>query len=221
MSVTSYQLRAARALKSWSLDDLEALSGVSRQTIYKFENGKHRLQRDTEAALMKVLENQGIELIDDRGVALKNDQMVTLSGENVFFRLLDDVIATLRDDDNAEALFACIVDRLSPPVVIENYRRLRSAGIKMRSLVKEGDTYLMGSLDEYRCLPVGFFHNNTTVIYKDKFATMILDPETGNDAGAMIIRNPHIASAQRNLFNLVWSNAPTPSTTTADVRYDE
>ena len=39
----------------------------------------------------------------------------------------------------------------------------------MRSLVREGDTYLMGKLDEYRYLPEMFFHNSTTVIYGDKF----------------------------------------------------
>lgn len=135
--------------------------------------------------------------------------------------MLDDVIATMRAIPKGEALFACVDDKVSPPIVVENYRRLRKAGIGMRSLVREGDTYLMGKLAEYRCLPAAHFHNNATVIYGDKFATMILDPATAEDAAAIIINNPHIAAAQRNLFNLIWSNAPKPLKTTAGVRYDD
>jgi hypothetical protein len=131
------------------------------------------------------------------------------------------VIATMRNKPKPEALFACVDDKLSPDVVIENYRNLRKAGIVMRSLVKEGNTYLMGKLSEYRYLPAQYFHNNATVIYGDKFATMILDPTTAADTAAVIIHNPHIAAAQRNLFNLIWSNSLKPTKSTAAVRYDE
>jgi hypothetical protein len=50
---------------------------------------------------------------------------------------------------------------------------------------------------------------------------MILDPATARDAGAVIIENPHIAAAQRNLFNLIWSSAQKPLKTIADTRYDD
>ena len=49
---------------------------------------------------------------------------------------------------------------------------------------------------------------------------MILDPETNTDVGAIIIRNPHVAAAQRNLFNLIWSNAQKPTNTKAEAKYD-
>jgi hypothetical protein len=54
-------------------------------------------------------------------------------------------------------------------------------GIAMRSLVKDGNTHLMGQLTEYRYLPAQYFHNSTTVICGHKFATMILDPATAED----------------------------------------
>ncbi len=78
----------------------------------------------------------------------------------------------------------------------------------------------MGKVEEYLCLPTEFFHNNATVIYGDKFATMILDPETQKDAGAIIIRNPHVAAAQRNLFNLIWSSTNRPTKSEAGEKYD-
>lgn len=219
--ITKLQIRAARALLGWGAEELARHSDLTRETVSNIENG---LVRGREGSLERIehafLANK-IEFIEDRGVALKNDLIVTLSGENIFFRLLDDVIATLRNEENAEALFACVNDRLSPPTVVENYRRLRNENIKMRSLVKEGDTYLMGNLDEYRYLPEEFYHNNATVLYGNKFATMILDSKTGEDAGAVILHNIHIAEAQKNLFNLIWSLSKQPKKTTATVRYDE
>jgi DNA-binding XRE family transcriptional regulator len=214
------QVRAARALLEWSQQELADRAGSARMTIRHIEEGTVQPHRGTMADIVKVFSDHGVEFVGDHGVSLRDDQVLKLTGDNVFFRVLDDVIATLRDSKGGEALFACVSDAVSPPVVIENYRRLRAAGIGMRSLVKEGDTCLRGKLKEYRYLPEKFFHNSATVIYGDKFATMILDPESGTDSGAVIIRNRHVAAAQRNLFNYIWSTAEAPRSSTAEVRYD-
>jgi len=219
--ITERQIRAARGLLGWDAADLAEKTNLTRATLSNIENNLVQARAGSIEKIMRVFSENGVEFLGDHGVELKNDRIVTLKGENIFFRVLDDVIATLRNVKNSEALFACVDDKLSPPVVIENYRRLRKTGIAMRSLVRENDTHLMGKLDEYRYLPTAFFHNSTTVIYGDKFATMILDPETKIDVGAIIIRNPHVAAAQRNLFNLIWSNAEKPTKTKAEVSYDQ
>ncbi|MDR3425042.1 MAG: helix-turn-helix transcriptional regulator [Alphaproteobacteria bacterium] len=218
--INGRQIRAARGLLKWSSLVLAEKSGLTRETINKIEDESVHPREGTLHDIIRVFSENGVEFIGNRGVALKDD-VVTLNGENSFFHVLDDVIATLKNTKGAEVLFFCVNDRVSPPTIVENYRRLRRSGIAMRSLVKEGDTYLMGKLHEYRYLPQQFFHNNTSLIYSNKFATMILDPNTGSDIGAIIIRNPHIASAQRNIFNLIWSTSETPTETTATVRYDE
>jgi transcriptional regulator with XRE-family HTH domain len=218
--ITQRQIRAARALLGWDAADLAVRAGLARETISNIENDLVQAREGTIEKIIRVFNENGVQFLGDHGLELKNDEIVTLKGENVFFRVLDDVIGTLRGSGKAEALFACVDDKLSPPAVIENYRRLRKSGIEMRSLVREGNTYLMGRREEYRYLPKQFFHNNATVIYGNKFATMILDPDTSEDAGAIIIRNPHVAEAQRNLFNLIWSAAQMPLKTTATVRYE-
>jgi len=220
LRITTNQLKAARALLDWTQEDLANKARVALGTIQKFENGIHSaLQGATEAAILKALSPQ-IEFTGTRGVALKSDELVMLTGESAFPRVLDDIITTLSGAPKPEALFACVSDRLSPPAVVENYRRLRKQGIAMRSLVREGDTYLMGKPREYRILPARYFHNNAIAIYQDKVATMILDPVTHEDRGAIIVRNAHVAAAQRNLFNFIWSQTPTPAQTTAETRYE-
>lgn len=218
--IVGHQIRAARALLDWSAQVLADKVNLSREAINKIEDGAVQARAKNLADIRRVLEQHGIEFIGARGAAFADDQIVTLTGENVFVRLLDDVIATLRTVEGAEALFACVDDHASPPIVVENYRRLRKAGIAMRSLVKEGDTYLMGKLAEYRCLPAARFHNNATVIYGTKFATVIRDPETGEDTAAVIVHNQHVAAAQRNIFEFVWEHAQKPTESTAEVRYD-
>lgn len=50
---------------------------------------------------------------------------------------------------------------------------------------------------------------------------MILDPETGKDASAIIISNPHMAAVQRKLFNALWEQGMKPAgKSTAPRSYD-
>ncbi len=155
-----FQIRAARALLDWSADRLAKETGLSRMAINNIEQGSVQPRAKSLAEILEVFDKQGIEFVGDRGVGFKSYQITTLQGDNAFFRLLDDVIATLRDTSKPEALFACVDDKVSSPVVIENYRRLRKTGIAMRSLVKDGNTYLIGQLAEYRYLPAQYFHNS-------------------------------------------------------------
>lgn len=219
--IVGHQIRAARALLDWTAQVLAEKVGLSREAINKIEDGAVQARAKNLADIRRMLEKHGIEFIGSRGAAFADDQIVTITGENVFVRLLDNIIATLHKTEGAEALFACVDDKASPPIVVENYRRLRKAGTAMRSLVRAGDTYLMGKLSEYRCLPVEHFHNNATVIYGNKFATVIRDPETGDDTAVIIIHNSHVAAAQRNLFEFMWKHAQKPTESTAEVRYDK
>lgn len=219
MSLLSHQLRAARALLNWSRTELARHAEVSENTLHRFENEISLPEERTVQKILAVLGHAGVELVGTKGVILRDEAIETLTGDHVFVRVLEDAIATLKDAEDPEALFACVCDQVSPQEVIAQYNRLRAQGIRMRSLIKEGDTHLLGNLNEYRCIPNQFFHNNAMVIYGNRVATMILDPLTGGDAGAVIIKNTHAAAAQRNLFELIWSNLKAPVTTTAPNRY--
>jgi len=74
---TSYQLRAARAILRWSLEDLSKKTEIGTTTLKRFESGDgvpngHLRNFET---IKKVLEKAGIEFIgsldDGAGVRLK------------------------------------------------------------------------------------------------------------------------------------------------------
>ena len=217
---TGKQIRAARALVEWSADDLSTKIGLSRESVQSIERNDKSPRASTVNKIIQVFNDNGVEFIGESGVILKDEELVRFTGDNAFLQVLDDVVATSRDQETPEALFACVIDELSPTVVVENYRRLRKEGIQMRSLVKEGDTYLMGKLQEYRVLPKQFFHNNPMVIYGNKVAFMILSADTKSDKMAIVLSNPHTASAMRNLFEFIWQHSATPEKSTAAVRYE-
>ena len=63
------QLRAARALVSWSQDQLAIASGVSLPTIKRLEPGEGTLQTkvDTMGKLKRALEAAGVIFVEENG----------------------------------------------------------------------------------------------------------------------------------------------------------
>ena len=69
MSLTSEQLRAARALLRWEQRNLAEASGVSLPTVKRLETqpGELAAQERTVVELRKALEKAGIEFIAENG----------------------------------------------------------------------------------------------------------------------------------------------------------
>lgn len=59
------QVRMARALLNWSLDDLAEVSGVHRNTISNFETGKYSGEPAKLAAVKNALESAGVIFVDE------------------------------------------------------------------------------------------------------------------------------------------------------------
>ncbi|RTL65975.1 MAG: helix-turn-helix domain-containing protein [Hyphomicrobiales bacterium] len=67
--LTPEQLRAARAMLSWTRQDLAKRSGVFVNTIKRFEVGESDPKLSTLYSLKRAVEAAGIEFIDDGKVA--------------------------------------------------------------------------------------------------------------------------------------------------------
>lgn len=174
MSITTAQIRGARGLLNWSQSELSERTGISGTSIGALENGQTTPRKTTLEVIQTSFGNAGIEFIEN-GVRYRNDIVTILEGENCYLKLLDDVFLTLRNSKNKELLISFADDKVSPPEVNDSYRHIRKAGIKMRQLVENGNTYLMGELDEYRHVPSDFFVNRVTLIYDTKFAIVLAD----------------------------------------------
>ena len=81
-------------------------------------------------------------------------------------------------------------------------------------MIEEGNTHILGPLEEYRYIPKGFFINRVTLVYSDRIAN-----ETSNVLRASIRVDPINAEIQRNTFNMLWSILRQPGETTANERF--
>lgn len=203
-------LSPARALLGWTLSDLSERSGaVSASNLTNIENGKQTPRADTIKALKSTLEAEGVEFLAD-GVRLREDGISVITGNDCYLKLLDDVHETLSRTKKKELLIWCASDKVSPKAVNDKYRAMRKDGIKMRQLVKEGDNYLMGPLEEYRAIPKNRFVNVVKLTYGDKHATV-----NSKESWILIHKDKRSADSHRGVFNLLWDTLQKPNKTNA------
>lgn len=207
----SEKIIGARAILGWSQQDLAENANLGLTTIQSIEAGKGTTDK-TFAKISRALSRGGIEMTED-GIRKPDTTITRLEGPGWFAELLDDALFTLRDHKVKEFLIFGGNNRVSPPAVVEAFRRLKNEGVQIREIVEEGDDYLMGDEKYYRWIPSNYFKNHVTVIYANK---------VGNDfhTHGVLFTNADWAATERNKFNLIWSLLPElPITSTADVRY--
>lgn len=212
MLITSNQIKAARGLLEWTQEQLANHASLTIDQVRRFEGGKSQTVEILEA-IHKAFVAEGIAFTT-HGVELRNNSITVIEGDEWFLRLLDDVIFSLEGKPDAELLIECGDERQSPKEVVDRVRQLRDAGIKMRLLVEEGNTHLIGPLNEYRYIPKERFNNYVAFIYGDKFAIC-----TENNTKALVFKDASLATTRRNIFDLLWDVLEKPTMSTADERY--
>jgi transcriptional regulator with XRE-family HTH domain len=211
---TPPQLRAARALLDWSVEDLATAVDMTREALYKIERGTVQPQRATVEALLRAFDEYGVVFTDGDGVRLRRDVFRVIEGPDPYLSLLEDVFMTLRGT-GGEVLFFYVDNAKSPQAVIDSDLRMRHDGIRFRSLIDEEKPYCLYPLREYRCIPHEDFHNNTMVVYGNKVGVMI-----GGNAACHLIRDQSYADTMTRIFERLWKTHKMPRETTAPVTYD-
>lgn len=212
--IKGYQVKAARAILGWTRDNLADASGVYGQTILNFENGNSVPRMETVKQLVSALERNGIEFIDD-GVRLVKQKIVPLEGKNWFNDILEDACLAFANspEEEKELMIFSGDNRVSPPEVINLFRRIRGLGVRFREMVEEGNTFMMGPVEEYRWIPKNFYKNNIIFLYLNR---IVLD--MGNTG--VFIESKEISNTMRNQFDLLWEVLPALEIeSTASVRY--
>jgi transcriptional regulator with XRE-family HTH domain len=212
----SQKLKAARALLNWTQEQLAEVADVSIASVRKIETDETIPTGRTQAKILRVLEKQGITFTA-KGLEKNDFPIYFTQGDNheeAYLKLLEDAFEHLKEVKNPELLIMYADDRVSPPSVNNIYRKMRSEGIKMRQLIEEGNTYIIGPLNEYRYVPKGFFINRVTLVYGDRIAN-----ETSDACQGVIRVDPINARIQRNTFDILWKVLEQPRETTSDERF--
>lgn len=215
----SRQIKMARDALDWDQSTLAAEADVSQSTIANIEQGKS--ENPNTRTLNKIhaaFERHGVIFQD--GWPCPAPSMRIFTGKDWYIDLLNDVYYKLLDKRGAEYLTLCGDDKVSPSDVVNMIRKIRGAGIGMRQIVREGNTYLSGPVKEYRYMPKDRFSNHVTLIYGDHVA--ICDGTSENASGAsraVVFKDASLTRTWVNIFEHLWDTLPEPQRSTADERF--
>lgn len=206
--ISVQQIRAARALISWSQKQLGEIAGISQAGIANIESGKTRPTTQTMTAIRSALENAGVEFID-RGVRYKPDEIEIIQGEDFTTRMMNYVYETLLHYDQKEYLLSGVdfsmLDTEQKSHVQAQVDRLVNFDMRARVLVEEGTEAddIVGPKEWYRSIPREVFYAATPCfVFYDRFALMMFEKQK-----VVIIRNADVAEDQRRKFQFLWENA--------------
>lgn len=206
------QIRAARELLMLKQVELAENLGISLSKLSRVENGDTK-SGDILLEVKHGLEKLGVRFLAN-GVELVQSHLEIIEGEGCYQKLLDDVFQTLIKSEEKTLYIMFASDRVSPPEVNYRYRLMRNAGITMKQLIEEGDTYILGELEEYRSIPSRYFSNIVTLVYADKVA------QVNGSESLITIQNDHqLAIHEKGLFSHFWDTGKKPEFSNAPERF--
>ena len=209
MLITASQIRAARAMLDWSVQDLAAHTRVKAPTLYGIEKG-HGASVDTLTELIRVFESAGIELTEDGGVRPRQSRVHIYRGATGFCSFFDDIYEVARTHSDPDFGVTNVREELFERWLgeydaIHMARMARLKQHQVRALLKEHDSYVSSSAyTEYRWVEEDAFADVSFYIYGDKVAFIeFLD----NTVVVTVVDNKAVAQSLRKMFDVTWSIA--------------
>lgn len=206
-----WQLRAIRAGINWSQGQLAKKAGLTQPTISGLESGD--LQNpsiETIRAIETAYASEGFFFTED-GVQRKESGTFTIEGSDCYVKLLKLAIDKL--DKGDFFLKSGADERRSSDGVIAQLEVMRGQGIHMQSLIRPGDTYVMGNLDEYRWMnELVYVGGDVKLIFSDYVAYLITWSEPPK---IIVVHDKIIASEARRTFRYLWLKSEGPDSSTA------
>lgn len=210
-TISSRQIKAARALLDWSQDDLAQASQLSVATIRKLELGYISPRCSTTSVILKAFEASGIEFTASEGVRRRREDIAIFQGAGGCVAFMEDIAETAHKNGGdimivaTSALgpyymFGAKTGQLLEDIVGRNSR------IAIKVILTDAID-LPGSLPrlEYRSLSTNYVNPMPFCVYGDKFA-MITSSE-GRVMKIVVVQSTSTAQSSRRQFSSMWEKA--------------
>ncbi len=209
MTLDASQIRAARALLDWTIEDLAKITGLNKDSIKNAERRYTQPRSKTMQIIRSAFEQAGIEFLPGSGLRLQNEIAQVLEGIDGIEQFLDDVYSTMRRI-GGEIMVSGVDEKQfikdRSPESIQNHRqRMESLkNISFKVLISESDPNPAAErYIEYRMIPAAMFASVPFYLYGSKLGIIIW----GNPTKIILHRQEDLAVAFRKQFELVWSIA--------------
>jgi transcriptional regulator with XRE-family HTH domain len=210
--ITGRQIRAARGLLEWKVEDLASRTGLTRMTIAKIEAEAVQPQERTLATVVEVFDKNGVEFLPDEGVRIRKNEIRTFSGKAGYRQFLDHIYETMQKGGRIRQLTS---DgkylRYADDYALKHLERMSAIqGLDARVLTVEGDAYFPASYCTYRWMDKSCKALVPFYVYND-FVVMSLH-ETANRRELVSINSKLLAERYVQQFELFWGKASAPKT---------
>jgi len=208
MIITGRQIRGARGLLGWSMEDLTAKTDVNRITIRQIESDQVQPQEKTLTKIFSVFDKHGIEFLEDEGVKIRKQQARTYVGKAGYRQFLDHVYETLKDGGRIRQFNFGDLRYLpyDEGFVGEHLERMAAIkGLDAKVLEMEGETKVPVSYCEYRYLDKPFRGMAPWYLYGDYLVVSL--NETGSKREFMTIHSKLLAERYVKEFDIFWNMA--------------
>lgn len=205
MNITGRQIRGARGLLGWSMEELSDQTGVSRITIRQIEADDVKPQERTLVSLLTAFDKEGIEFQDNEGVCIRKHQMRTYSGKAGYRQLLDHIYETvkkggrIRQFNFGDERYVPIAD----DAAAEHIQRMEEIeGLDAKVLVQEGEIGNPVSYCSYRTLDSAYADMAPWYLYGD---VLILPLTESGKRECVTIQSKQVAERYVLEFDLFWN----------------
>lgn len=209
MLITADQIRAARALKSWSQTDLAERCGLAVPTIANIELGKQMPGKNTIEKIIDAFTIGGIRFTPN-GVEFYRDEIFSLVGLGKFKHLLFEVIKVLEGKSPKEREFLVFSadDTRSSEEEIELYEEMAKRGIVYKRVISHKAKILHHKQKLTKEIDHKYFDEKGAVfVFADRLA-FYTAADGENEPTTLIITNQRIADTYKKIFGYMWDTLP-------------
>lgn len=206
MAITGRQIRGARGLLGWSMEDLAAKADLTRITIRQIEGETVQPQEKTLNKLFGLFDKHGIEFLPEEGIKIRKQETRTYSGKAGYRQLLDHVYETLKDGGVLRQ-FNYGDNRYAPyeeTFVAEHISRMAEIDdLDAKVLEPSGETQNPVSYCSYRILEKKFTGMAPWYLYGD-FLVLSLN-EAGGKREFVTVQSKLLAERYLREFDIFWN----------------
>lgn len=210
--ITPAQIRAARALKSWSQSDLATRAGLAVPSIANIELGKQKPSAATLTKIYEAFDAADIKFLENDGVRRRTDAVHIYKGKKGFCDFMDDVYETVKKG-GGEICVSNVDERdwikwMTQEGYDKHAQRMApfKENINFRIIVKENDWFFIADkIAEYRWVPEEQFASVPFYVYGNKLAIILFLDEPL----IFLIHSEDAAQAFREKFDIAWEQAIT------------
>ena len=210
MSLDAAQIRAARALLDWTVEDLANATGLNKDSIKNVERGHSQPRVKTEATLREAFERAGVVFTEGSGVKRRNEIVRIFEGQEGIERFYGEIYATAQSATQEFLQFGLRYQDIGMFQTGESVKIYRAKMMSLKRIIfrcivsEEEKLFPKANYATYRYWPSEKFLGVPFYVFGDSFAILSIHPEK---IQAIVILDKNVAEEYRRQFAAMWSVA--------------